>query len=366
MNVLIGVCGLGNGHTYRQIVLVDYLISTGYRVILLVNGQSEEVFKLRSDVVCINVDIPFIVCKKNGMEFGETLQYLLNKNFLYEYFETFKRIDDIIGNDKIQLVITDYEPISAQYSYIKNIKLITLEQQSKYLGYKTSNLGMFGPEEEASRLRYFFPKAELRLSASFFPLSNDIKSNYDVRLVGPIINHDVLKIKPSESNEALIYLSPFSKNNDATLAWLKKVIIINSKINFNVFTSIDHQRYFSDVKASIYKFDRENFIDKLSKCSFVISNAGHQLISEAIFLEKPVFVVSFNTYEQIYNAHMLENYGLGRRVDFSDFQFDCNEINLFREGIIKYKKTVDYNNRINDFIAIIEDFINSNKTVGIS
>ena len=59
-----------------------------------------------------------------------------------------------------------------------------------------------------------------------------------------------------------------------------------------------------------------HFVHDLARCACVVSTAGHQLISEACFLGKPVLAIPEpGQYEQYINAFYLEKVGGGRRCD---------------------------------------------------
>jgi uncharacterized protein (TIGR00661 family) len=57
-----------------------------------------------------------------------------------------------------------------------------------------------------------------------------------------------------------------------------------------------------------------DFVHDLARCACVVSTAGHQLISEACYLGKPMLAIPEpGQYEQYINAFYLENVGGGRR-----------------------------------------------------
>lgn len=54
------------------------------------------------------------------------------------------------------------------------------------------------------------------------------------------------------------------------------------------------------------------FMEDLASCSYVISNGGHSLISEALYFGKPILCFPIpNVYEQFLNGHFLANSGFG-------------------------------------------------------
>jgi uncharacterized protein (TIGR00661 family) len=56
----------------------------------------------------------------------------------------------------------------------------------------------------------------------------------------------------------------------------------------------------------------ENFISDLASCAYLISNGGHNVISEALHFGKPVLCFPTRLlYEQLLNAHLLADAGYG-------------------------------------------------------
>jgi uncharacterized protein (TIGR00661 family) len=83
----------------------------------------------------------------------------------------------------------------------------------------------------------------------------------------------------------------------------------------------------------------EGFLQDLASCRYVITNGGHNVIAEALFLGKPVFSFPIKwAYEQFFNAYMVAKQGYG------EFCLDGNpplsvlmnfekRLNRFRDGI---------------------------------
>ncbi len=114
---------------------------------------------------------------------------------------------------------------------------------------------------------------------------------------------------------------------EANAAWLSKL----GSLGYDLLLAVD--RFLND---SLQRLDRRcviygaspeacrgcveakplspGFVRDLARCSCIISTAGHQLISEALCLGKPVLAVPEpGQYEQSINALYLERMGGGRR-----------------------------------------------------
>lgn len=334
--ILMGVCNLGNGHINREKLLIKLFDDLGYKICIVtanINDFCGEEYKNMKIIYC---PVPWIATNNKGINFKECLKkydgqdyYKTFLNMSIEVEEYFRGIPNI--------VVTDYEPNVAKYAYARNIKLINLEQQSKYLYLDNVNINDISLEEEKSRLLYFFPKSDLKIISSFFPFENKIKDNYIC--VPPIIDKE--KLLKNEGNFVLVYCSPYG---DKDYYWLfEKIMEMISRIknlDFIVYSNYSFDKYKND-NIRIFKFN-DNFKKDLSKCKFVISTSGHQLISECIYLDKPMLLTNFNTYEQNYNKKQVLHYNLGKEIT----NFNEKDIYSFIEDLDKYKNNIiEYKNK---------------------
>lgn len=64
------------------------------------------------------------------------------------------------------------------------------------------------------------------------------------------------------------------------------------------------------------KKDENGFLDKLASCSYVIQGGSHTLMTEALYLGKPVLTLPLKAMvEQRYNAMYIESLGYGIEAD---------------------------------------------------
>jgi predicted glycosyltransferase len=81
-----------------------------------------------------------------------------------------------------------------------------------------------------------------------------------------------------------------------------------------------------------------NFPQSLAACAGVISNAGHQIICESVYLQKPVFVLPLRgQYEQHLNGVMLERSGWGMMSGLRTLE---TKLKLFIEHIDHFPASV--------------------------
>ncbi len=351
--ILIGICGIGNGHINRQICVIKELLNNNYEVLVATEANKIQIIKERlENVKVIELNIPWIVCNEKGFDFKETLNKYNNIDLFKKYLELGIKIEEEL-HGKPNLIISDYEPNVAQYAYATGIPLITMEQQSKFLYLDELDLNNYSIKEEIYRINYFFPKYDKKIISSFFPIN--IKDNKVIQ-VSPIISN--LNKETIKDNFIIVYLSSYSDSDK----YEKLIDIIGNirDINFKVYSK-NHEKYINKFKYSNVIFSNFNneFKKDMSQSSALITTGGHQLISEAISIELPLYVMPLNTYEQHYNAYMVKKYELGTNKDITESNIIdfINNREKYRKNIKEFKGKY-YNKKWNEtFINIVNEII---------
>lgn len=353
--ILIGICGIGNGHINRQLSVIRELKKKKYEVLIATEKCKIATIKQSlPEQKVIEISIPWIVCDGSGLNFAESLEKYNNIDLFRRFLEFGCQVENELGG-KPDLVISDYEPNVAQYSYAAGVPLITMEQQSKFLYLDEVNLKNYSIKEEIYRLNYFFPKFSKKIISSFFPINI---SDKNVIQVPPIITK-IVKNKTKE-DLILVYLSPYSdsENYEILINIIRKIKCINFKV-YSQKSDVYYEKYKSD-NIEFLNFS-DSFKNDLSECSALITTGGHQLISEAISIDVPLYVMPLETYEQNYNAYMVNKYNLGTNdiilsKNIMDFISKRKE---FSRNIANYKKEYYQNTWQDLVIQTIDNELNN-------
>jgi uncharacterized protein (TIGR00661 family) len=298
--IVYGICGIGLGHMYRQLPIIEELKKQA-RIAIFAYGESLKFCERRFDgdknIQVIPVAVPYMVGMPGGLSFKDSLSHAANQQNFWEInAKGMAQAQEFIG--KPDAVLTDYEPVSAQYAYMYDAPLYTLDQQSKYL------VGEF-PEEfagaslidETQRLRMFFPKAHKRIIFSFFDVTVREAFKDEVTLVAPVLRKELQSLKRKvKKGSYLIYLSAQGGHRQS-LEEIQQVCEAFPECSFDIF----------DGKSG----NDRDFLASLATCEGIISTAGHSLMSEAVELGIPVYAMPLNLYEQQMNAFQIEKIGHG-------------------------------------------------------
>lgn len=361
--ILYGVCGIGMGHTYRQLPLLDELAKNN-RIVLFVYGESksfyEEHFRHSENVTVLTVSVPFYVGNAQGLDFAETARRIAASGIDHEAINlaAMELTQMLIG--KPDLVISDYEPISAQYAYASGTPLVTIDQQSKYLvGDFSQAIAGQTCLDEVARLRLFFPAASLRLACSFFtvPRRSGGKSAASEKVIicPPIIKPAIVAMKQrrlqakqdkskfgSKTRSILVYIS---SQRDFVQSYEEVLTVLSTapEYHFHVFVKELPQHLLAvlPINVTLRRHGDPRFLDVLAECQGIVTTGGHTLVSEAMYLGIPAYLIPLAVYEQQINAHAVgdNNFGVcAENINQPQLATFLSQLASFAANIINDKK----------------------------
>ena len=325
MKILYGIQLTGNGHITRSIKIITALKSAGFDVDIITSGTNSQL-KLPFEIKKQFQGLSFFYNKKGGIDWIKTLLSLKLKQFLSDLKY------DVSSYD---LVISDFEPVSAWSAKKYNKKSLGIGNQYSFRSKKTP--------------RPFFKDIFSELFIKFFaPCKEHIGINYekyDKFITLPIINDDFLNKKVTDKKFYLIYLPSMSSK------FISDQINTYGTGNWKVY-SPDVLKDVTDGIVKLKKLDKEKFSKDLLNCSGVITASGFSTTSEALVLGKKLWSIPIKgQYEQLCNAKALKKMGI-----LTD---DLNSDKLF-EWIYKYKSIeYDWNDPIDEIVKKISDYAKS-------
>jgi uncharacterized protein (TIGR00661 family) len=325
MNILYGVNATGNGHISRSRITISELKKRGHKVTVLFSGRDiKDFFDLDEFRPYIIKKGFTFVFKKGKLNVFKTLFNIDLIQFVKDVFKIKKEYD---------LIITDFEPISAYAARKLGIHCIGIGHQYSFLKK--------------------IPKSfKMKLASLFFlrfytPINSTISSHFhhfNESILPPFIekslkNQDAV---PVMKNTFLVYL-PWEEQ-DQIISILNT--IKNSK--FIYYSSLDKVIQIGNV--TLKSFSNKHFKEDLIACNGLITNAGFQLPAEAIYLGKKILCKPLEGQpEQEHNAKILKK--LQHAIVCAEFTKD--EIEMWiRNG--KQKKEL-YNESIDLMLEMIEN-----------
>ncbi len=319
----------GNGHTARAIELIPYLKEFA-DVDVLTSGSNAQL-NLPFDVKYNFSGVSLFYAKDGSISI---IKILLKNNF----FNFFK---DILTapTKKYDLIVNDYEPITAWSSLLKNRNnIIGLSHQASLL-FK---------ECPKPKTKSFFSDLIIKYFVPIKEIYGFHFKKYHKQIFYPIIKKEIRELQPKKLDYYLVYLPSYSNN------FLLK-IFSQFQENWHVFSPQSKEKV-SNGNCTFFPIEQKEFSQNLSCCKGVICGAGFELPAEALFLNKKLLAIPIkNQREQEYNALALKEIGVLTAKEISK---------ELLEVFIKEEKIYDINTQFpeTEFRSFIENlFFKINK-----
>tara|TARA_B100001250_G_scaffold380121_1_gene371320 strand:+ start:111 stop:1091 length:981 start_codon:yes stop_codon:yes gene_type:complete len=319
MNILYGIQGTGNGHLSRGEYIYNLLKKYSNNIDVLISGDNYSL-KPSIPITYKNKGITFSI--SNGkIDYLKSLSNLdLITSFLEQRDIPFKKYD---------LIITDFEPVTAWSSIRYKIPSIHISHQASFL------------EENVPRPAFRSIIGEY-IMKYFCPTNDYIGLHYQKygnNISEPIISKRIQNCSTQLQDHVTVYLSWY--NDDFLLNFFKQI----PNLVFHIFSkNINKSK--KQNNCFFYPTEQISFLESMRTSSGVICNAGFQTSSEVIYLGKRLLVIPVEgQYEQLCNVAALKKIGI----------YSLNKLNTESLSVIKswWKSKpikIKFKNNLEDFL----------------
>jgi uncharacterized protein (TIGR00661 family) len=284
MRILYAIQGTGNGHLSRSMDIVPLLKKMG-TVDVLVSGTQGDL-SLPFQVKYLLHGFGFIFGKSGGVDLWES--------FIKSKFRRFIKEIQSLPVEDYDMVINDFEPVSAWACYMKNKPCIGLSHQAAVL---TPN----APKpDETDMIGKLILKHYAPVSAQFgFHFSR-----YDANTFTPVIRRQVREQVIENKGHYTVYLPAYDDKK------LVKRLSEFPDVTWDVFSK-HNKKIFRHKNISVQPIDNERFVKSMATSAAVLCGAGFETPAEALFMKKKLLVIPMkNQYEQQLNAAALKQMGV--------------------------------------------------------
>lgn len=284
MKILYAVQGTGNGHLSRAADVVPCLAKHA-NVDVLVSGIQSEL-SLALPVKYKLQGLSFIFGKTGGVDLWKTVSRANPKKLI-------KAISSLPIDD-YDLVINDFEPVSAWACYLRNKPCIALSHQAAVMATKSPKPGY--NDRIGKLILHHYAPASARYGFHF--------DTYDQHIYTPVIRKQVREQQITDEGHYTVYLPAYDDER------LIKKLSVYTDVRWEVFSK--HNKKPVKLKnMNIWPIDAEKFIRSMASASGVLCGAGFETPAEALYMGKKLLVIPMkNQYEQHLNAAALAQMGV--------------------------------------------------------
>ncbi|MDL2246348.1 glycosyltransferase [Methanobrevibacter sp. OttesenSCG-928-K11] len=323
--VFYSICGEGMGHAIRSGVIIDKLknkydihIFSSDRAYKYLKNKFENVYEIGGfNTVYENNKVSdsktlFKAMKANPTNLKEGYDILYKQSRKY----------------KPNIIISDFENYSSVLSKLINVPLISLDNihmitQTK-IDYPYHHQTDMLKAKGVIKAYILRPKIHI-LTSFFYP---KVRKGKKAIIYPPVLRDEILKLEPKIGDHILVY-----QTSDSSIKLVEKLKNVNEKFIIYGFNKEETQG-----NLVFKKFNEDVFFKDISEAKAVICNGGFTLISEAIYLKKPIYSVpAHGNFEQILNGFYVDKLGYGEYHS----KIKTNQINKFLSKLDKYQKKLN-------------------------
>jgi uncharacterized protein (TIGR00661 family) len=297
-NILYGVNGEGAGHSTRAKEVLTHLVSQGHRVHVASFDRGLQNLKNDFDVTEIyGFRFAYV---NNRVRYKRTIA----KNLITvpHAAKSLSELNALVDDAKIDLVITDFEPLTCHTGHKHRLPVISIDNQHCLTNVVVSYPKQYRGDAAAAKLvtKLMTPRADAYLVISFFTAPIRKPNTF---LFPPILRQEVLRAVPTEGEHVLVYVT------SPAPALVKLLASVRGR-----FIAYGFGREGNSEAGNILfkKPSLDGFLSDLLSARAIIANSGFSLVTEALHLGKPYLAVPVShQFEQIFNAYWLEKSGYG-------------------------------------------------------
>ncbi len=292
MNILYGIQGTGHGHISRAKELLPEL-SNHAEVDVLVSGYNCKL-NLDSPVRYRKHGISMTYDSNGGVSILETLRSLRPIRFITDI--------QSIPIGEYDLVVSDYEPVTAWAARTEQIPCVALSHQAAFLSQQTPRPRKRSAVAEAI-LQHFAP-ADHAIGFHF--------RSYDWFIEPPIIRSEITELSPTRDNHITVYLPAYHHE------LLASIFHQFDHYKWHIF-SPEADKFEQNKNVLIHPVSNREFLESFESCSGVVTSSGFEMCAESMYLGKKLLTVPIrNQYEQLCNAAAMEQLGITQLTTIRD------------------------------------------------
>ncbi|MDR2830098.1 MAG: glycosyltransferase [Methanobrevibacter sp.] len=344
--IFYSICGEGLGHAIRSGVIVEELLKkydvyvfSSDRAYKYLSGKFNNVFEIGG----FNT-----IYQDNSVKNRKTLYKAIKdtpSNLKENYAILYKKARELKPN----IIITDFENYSNILAKLLGIPILSVDNihiiTKARIDYPKKSQREMLKSKGVIKSFMIRPKKYI-LTSFFYP---EVKNPDKVIILPPIIRNEIRKLIPNVGDHIFIYqTSPTNKKLINSLKKIDEKFII---YGFNEDEIRDN--------LTFRKFNETMIYDDMKDSKAVITNGGFSLITEAIYLKKPIYSIpTKGNFEQLLNGFYVEKLGYGimnHDVNTKSIEKFLSNLSVYQENLKKVTN-MDNTEIIEEIERSIEEF----------
>lgn len=333
MRVLYGVTGQGLGHCMRSRVIIEHLLRHGHEVEIVTSARAVDYLERRFSSVN-SIHGFHIVTKKNQVRRARTVMSNLvsGTRALPRQLRAFHELSRRFRPD---VVISDFDTWTQLYAELHRVPLLSIDNMQILnrcmLPSSVTRGHRLDFEIARTIVRSKLPLADFYFITTFF--YPDVRYP-STSLFPPILRSEILETESKRGEHLLVYQT---EPGNSRLLDVLSATGLECRV-YGMRPGIRGEERVGRIRFR--PLGEAGFIEDLASARAVVASAGFTLMSEAIYLHKPLLAVPLRgQFEQILNARYLEQEGYGmssERIDFETLNAFIQRLSWFEKRLARY------------------------------
>lgn len=334
MRVLYGVCGEGMGHATRSHVFLDDLVRDN-EVYVVASGRAKDYLSAHFPTVKRILGFT-LAYEDNALRRWETVVQNL-RGAVAHWPQQVRNYYDVLREFQPDVVVSDFDSFSLLFARRQHVPAITVDNimmldrcvhDEQIVGDDTLSFDLarqIARSKSTGAFHYIVP--------TFFrpPLRKRRTT-----LVAPTLRPSVLAAVPQQGEHLLVYQTAAGSE---TLVQALRNVGMPCRL-YGVRREIDEDVV--DGELVFRPFSEITFLDDLRTARAVVTGGGFTLLSECVYLHKPVLSLPVQgQFEQTLNARYIERLGYGACAEEPTEGAICGflaRLEGYRESLAHYRQ----------------------------
>ncbi len=375
MKILITTCGVGIGHSSRDLALADFLEKNGHTVEFASYGSGLKYLK-EYDYKTYTLPKMNFEGENGNINVEESIKQ--SKDIPFTFIKSMYKESRIIKKSKPDIVICDSHysmPITAKFLHVPCYVItndltfgFSKNTHMKSIQYFEKSIRRFIIEITKSCKKIMIPDVP-----GVIEIPEEIK--HKTEYIGPLLHYNVDEIKSKEElrhkhkvtdDEKIIVVtiggSEFGKVLVSDICQISEDIQADKIIIFTGL-EVDSREFknFNEEKVILKQFTHE-LVEWMKLSDLTITLAGHTTSMELLSIRQPNIMLPIkNHVEQERNAQRMSHYGITKKCIINDSEKLLNTINTTLQKIDTmkldpeiYREFMEYDGK-NNTLKIIQD-----------
>ncbi|MDO7174165.1 glycosyltransferase family protein [Mariniflexile sp. AS56] len=285
MKVLYAIQGTGNGHLSRARDIIPILQEKDIELDILVSGTEADI-NIPYPITFQLKGLSFVFGKKGGVDVWKTY-------FKAKSMRLHKEINTL-PVENYDLIINDFEPVSAWACKLKKIPCVSLSHQAAVLASNAPR-----PKKKDALGKLILKKYAPTTKQYGFHFKA-----YQADVFTPVIRQDIRNAVCKKGDHYTVYLPSYDDEK------ILNILSEMSEVTWDVFSKRT-KKVVVHKNIRLQPITNETFVLSMATSQGILCGAGFETPAEALFMKKKLLVIPMKgQYEQQCNAAALKDLGV--------------------------------------------------------